>query len=274
MWLINHLYVQSKTSSLLQIKGSSTTSSLVHISSDPVPHKTARISRSQFAYEFFKMNPGQKILWLHFNPAPYKGYKRFKDLFSVEVGPFTLLSNFSASLTADALGVDSFTKEFCINIQENQGFNIIFSPANSQSYAFINGIQIISVPPSLSYFHGGVLQVVGQQSLINVDNSTALEIFHRLNIKQDSVTSSAGDISDIFGMWETVNNRKANKMNNNITWKISVDVGLWYLVRIHFSEPGLETAGVMFKVLVKSMRNDACVLRFFLGQRLHNFFLT
>ncbi|KAG8378700.1 hypothetical protein BUALT_Bualt07G0012500 [Buddleja alternifolia] len=245
--------VQSKVSSLLQIKGSSTTSSLVHISSDPVPHKTARISRSQFAYEFFKMNPGQKILWLHFNPAPYKGYKRFKDLFSVEVGPFTLLSNFSASLTADALGVDSFTKEFCINIQENQGFNIIFSPANSQSYAFINGIQIISVPPSLSYFHGGVLQVVGQESLVNVDNSTALEIFHRLNIKQDSVTSSAGDISDIFGMWETVNNRKANKMNNNITWKIYVDVGFWYLVRIHFSEPGLETAGVMFKVYINEM---------------------
>ncbi|KAG8387235.1 hypothetical protein BUALT_Bualt02G0000300 [Buddleja alternifolia] len=208
--------IHSKASSFLEIKGSSTTSTTVHISAYPVPYRTTRISRSQFSYEFFKLNSGEKILRLHFNPAPYKGFKRFKDLFTVEAGPFILLSNFSASLTADALGC----------------------------------------PPGLYYFHGGdvngVFQVVGQESLVLVDNNTALEIVHRLNIKHDSASSSADDTSDIFGMWETVNNRKAN----NITWRVSVDVGFRYLVRLHFSKLGFkmaETASLMFKIYINEM---------------------
>ncbi|KAG8374333.1 hypothetical protein BUALT_Bualt11G0120800 [Buddleja alternifolia] len=244
--------VQPKTSSSLQIKGSSTTSTLMHISADPVPYKTARISHSQFSYGFPKVNPGQKILRLYFNPAPYKGFKRSKDLFTVEAGPFTLLSNFSASLTADALGVDSFTKEFCINIQENQEFNIIFSPESSESYAFINGIEIISVPTRLSYFNGedhvnrGLLQVVGEKSLVHVDNTTALEIIHKQTVKKEDSDSLA---SGMFGMWET-------RTSNNITWRVSVDVGFRYLVRLHFSKLGFkmaETAGLMFKVYINEM---------------------
>ncbi|KAL0341624.1 UNVERIFIED_CONTAM: Receptor-like protein kinase FERONIA [Sesamum calycinum] len=194
--------VQPKFSSSVQMEGSSTTSSVTHkliSADDPVPHKTARLSRSRFSYAF-QVNPGQKILRLHFNPAQYKGFKSFKDLFSVEVGPFTLLSNFSASLFANALGVNSFVKEFGINIEENQQYlNIIFSPENSQSldtYAFINGIEIMSVPASLSYYYSGDIgvQVVGK-SPFYVDSSTALEIIHRLNIKQDSVSSTANNIA-------------------------------------------------------------------------------
>ncbi|KAG8378695.1 hypothetical protein BUALT_Bualt07G0012000 [Buddleja alternifolia] len=213
------------------------------------------ISIALLFFSFLKIfaDTSEKILRLHFNPAPYKGFKRFKDLFTVEAGPFTLLSNFSASLTADALGVDSFTKEFCINIQKNQDLNIIFSPENSQSYAFINGIEIIPVPTSLSYFNGGdvnggVLLVVGEKSLVHVHNSNALEIIHQQNVKQDSDSSTSG----MFGMWEMVNNRKAK----NITWRVSVDVGFRYLIRLHFSKLGFkmtENAGLMFKVYINEM---------------------
>ncbi|KAI3454340.1 hypothetical protein Pfo_011003 [Paulownia fortunei] len=252
--------LQPKFSSLLQMKGSSTASGVIHkliSADDPVPYQTARLSRSQFSYTF-QVNPGQKIIRLHFNPTPYKGFKRFKDLFAVEAGPFSLLSNFSASLTADALGVNSFVKEFYINIEENQQFNIVFSPASSQSldtYAFINGIEIISVPVGISYFHKGDIgvQVVGK-SPVYVDNSTALEIIGRLNVKQYSVPS-AGDIGDTFGMWETVPKMKASKINN-ITWKISVDVGFRYLVKLHFSELGFKMAeidGVIFEVHINEM---------------------
>ncbi|KAK4477566.1 hypothetical protein RD792_016798 [Penstemon davidsonii] len=104
---------QLKSASWLSIKGSSKISTLIHklISDDPVPHKTARVSSSRFSYDFH-LSPGQKILRLHFNPSPYKGFKKFKDLFTVEAGPFILLSNFSASLTARGLGVRTITKEF------------------------------------------------------------------------------------------------------------------------------------------------------------------
>ncbi|KAG8384593.1 hypothetical protein BUALT_Bualt04G0134000 [Buddleja alternifolia] len=130
--------------------------------------------------------PCQKILRLHFNPVTYWGFNRFRDLFTVEAGPFTLLSNFSASLTADALGVHSFAREFCLNIEENQQLTIIFSPESSNTYAFINGIEIISVPSTLSYFHGR-----------DTDYSNALEIIHGQNFKQSTVLPS-GDFDDLY----------------------------------------------------------------------------
>ncbi|KAL1538819.1 non-specific serine/threonine protein kinase [Salvia divinorum] len=134
-------------SSLLQLKGLSMTSTVIHefTSADPVPHETALLSRSQFSY-LFQVSPSQKIIRLHFNPASYRGFEGQVDLFTVEAGPFTLLSNFSASLTAEALGVDTFVKEFWLNIQENQQLIISFTPRSSQTldtYAFINGIEIL-----------------------------------------------------------------------------------------------------------------------------------
>ncbi|KAL3624067.1 hypothetical protein CASFOL_032883 [Castilleja foliolosa] len=229
--------VQLKLSSLLQIQGSSTTSAAAHklISGDPIPHKTARVSRSQFSYAF-RLKLGQKIIRLHFNPSLYRGYKSSRDLFTVEAGSFTLLSNFRASITAGALGVKSFSKEFCLNLQENQQLNITFSPEIGQlvdTYAFINGIEIISVPASLSYFQGGDVgvQVVGHKSLVYVDRH---------------------NFDGMFPKWAL---QKAYKRKNE-TWKIGVDVGFRYLIRLHFSELGIkisQNGELVFQVLINGM---------------------
>ncbi|KAL1542006.1 non-specific serine/threonine protein kinase [Salvia divinorum] len=265
--------LQPRLSSFLQIKGSSTSSTAVHKPSasadDHVPpYSTARVSRYQFSYGF-RVNPGQKILRLHFNPSLYKGYKRCKDLFSVDAGPFTLLSNFSASLTARALGVSSFVKEYCINTPDNHFFKIVFSPASSQlfdTFAFINGIEIIALPAGLSYFHGPDqvgLPVVGK-SPVYVDNSTALEIIRRLKLKHDSASPS-GDGGYTIGMWEAVPKQKQKKQSEikNITWATSVDVGFRYLVRLYFSELllKLEESGtaVVFKVRINEMLVDTSI---------------
>ncbi|KAH6791928.1 hypothetical protein C2S52_002405 [Perilla frutescens var. hirtella] len=250
-----HGDIQPKCPSLLQLKGLSTVSTAIHksTSADPVPYRTARISRSQFSYTF-QVNAGQKIIRLHFKPTLYKGFKGLHDLFAVESGPFILLSNFSASLTADALGVNSFVKDFCLYIHEKKQLNIFFTPESCQSidtYAFVNGIEIISVPHSLTYFHGGDigLQVLGQKS--DILNSTALEIVHRLIIKHGSVPF-AEDFDDIFPKWAT---QKSEKMKSN-TWKIAVEVGFRYLIRIHFSGLGLKISGtgnVLFEVLINQM---------------------
>ncbi|KAH6791932.1 hypothetical protein C2S52_002409 [Perilla frutescens var. hirtella] len=244
--------VRPKISPWLQLGGLSAASTAIHklSSADPVPHKTARISRSQFSYAF-QLNPGQKIIRLHFNPTPYRGYKGFIDLFTVEAGPFTLLSNFSASLSTDAFGVNTFVKEFCLNIQENQQLAVTFSSESSQlqnAYAFINGIEIISVPSSLSYFNGGDigLRVVGQNSMVYVDDSTALEIVHRLNIKEDLV-SPTGDFDGVFPKWAV---QKADKIKNN-TWEMPVEVGFRYLIRLHFKNAG--ASGENFKILINKM---------------------
>ncbi|XP_073065203.1 putative receptor-like protein kinase At5g39000 isoform X1 [Primulina eburnea] len=251
-----------KISASVQIKGSSTSSSVAGgsiLSADQAQYKAARISRSQFSYTFH-LHPGPKFVRLHFNPVLYRGFKGFKDLFTVEAGPFILLSNFSASLTADALGGKgkSFAKEFCINIEENQRLDIIFYPDQSiqpqdGTYAFINGIEIISIPMHLSYFRGGV-QMVGLKSLSHVynHNHTALEIIHRQIVKPSD------DFSNMFMMRTAIPERKIDKLNN-ITWKIAVDVGFRYLVRIHYCELGLKKAKeaqVIFKIAINEIRVD------------------
>ncbi|KAH6791927.1 hypothetical protein C2S52_002404 [Perilla frutescens var. hirtella] len=258
-----------EVSSAIRIKGSSSSSTVTHssISDDQVPHKTARISPSQFSYAF-RVNPGEKILRLHFNPSPYKGFKRFNDLFDVEAGPFTLLSNFSASLTAAALGVNTFAKEFCISVEENQTLSLTFSAVSSQSgystYAFINGIEIIPVPLHLSYFKGGDhgAQLVGQKSLVYIDNSTALELTHQVKMKWDSVSMS-DEFDGILGMWGTFPKPKENEINS-LTWKTPVDVGFRYLVRIHFCDLQVhpaETRGVSLKVLINDMIVDSSIFQ-------------
>ncbi|KAL7256523.1 hypothetical protein ACSBR1_010454 [Camellia fascicularis] len=68
---------------------------------NPVPYGSARISRSQFTYRF-QVSAGPKFIRLHFYPTSYPGFKRSKAFFIVKAGPYTLLSNFSASLTANA----------------------------------------------------------------------------------------------------------------------------------------------------------------------------
>ncbi|XP_073151286.1 uncharacterized protein [Henckelia pumila] len=235
-------------SSSLQIKGSSTVARN-SISADTIPYTTARISHSAFSY-IFLVKPGQIFIRLHFNPVPYKGFQRYKDLFTVEAASFTLLHNFSASLTADALGMKSFAKEFCINIQENQILHMVFSSQSRHTYAFLNGIEINSVPSHHSYLHGG-----------GIDKTTALEMVHRLKVKQDSFWST-DDSNSMFGMWEMSPKVNADGVNN-VTWKVSVSVGFRYLVRLHLSEMGLkmaETGDLTFKIFSAEFTADADVV--------------
>ncbi|KAI7979905.1 Receptor-like protein kinase FERONIA [Camellia lanceoleosa] len=141
----------------------STSSKSNHRASDtvsPVPYMTARISSSQFSYTL-QLSPGQKFIRLHFYPTSYSGFGRSKAFFTVKAGPYTLLSNFSASLAADALGLKSFAREFCVNVEENRALTITFSPSPA-SYAFINGIEIVSMPAGLYYTDSGIY-VVGQK---------------------------------------------------------------------------------------------------------------
>ncbi|KAJ0714616.1 putative non-specific serine/threonine protein kinase [Helianthus annuus] len=95
--------------------GGSISSRAVHtsLSGDPVPYLTARASRSPFYYTF-NLHPGPKFIRLHFNPASYIGFETSTDFFTVQAGPYKLLHNFSASITAHAQGVISFSKEFCV----------------------------------------------------------------------------------------------------------------------------------------------------------------
>ncbi|KAG6386607.1 hypothetical protein SASPL_151775 [Salvia splendens] len=207
-------------------KGSSSVKRELITAADPVPYSSARISRSQFSYSFH-LTPGQKFLRLHFNPMPY--FQSSDDLFTVEAGAFTLLANFSASITARALSLSVFSKEFCIIVHDNQPLSLVFSPETEYNYAFINGIEIISVPPTVAYCHGGDsgVNVLGQKSVIYVDNTTALERVYHQNLNW-----GWGDVGGMFGVWAS----DVGKKGGNFRWRVRVDVGFRYLIRLHLCE--------------------------------------
>lgn len=149
----------------------------------------ARVSRKQFT-DSFGVCSGLKFIRLYFYPSTYPGFKRSNGFFTVKAGPYTLRCNFSASFTADVLGVNYFIKEFSLNVEENQPLIIKFSPS-TEEYAFVNGIEIISLPPGLYYTPEGELgtNVVRKNYRLSVGKSVALEMVHRLNVGGSSITS-------------------------------------------------------------------------------------
>ncbi|KAL2243846.1 receptor-like protein kinase FERONIA [Sesamum indicum] len=243
------------------LRGSSVSSTVDMADADPVPYRYARISRFQFSYVFQEVSPGQKHIRLHFNPVSYRGFGMYRDLFIVQAGRLTLLGNFSASLTADALGLKYFVKEFWITVEENQTLRLKFSPARSllhDTYAFVNGIEVIDMPTSLYYTHDNCLgaQFIGHNFHVLLDSSTVLEMVHQLNIQEESISQANSS-----GMLHSRITRKTNKINF-FAWNVPVDVGFRYLVRLHLSEPQnyMEISGIMeFSVLINGKIADTKV---------------
>ncbi|KAK7295506.1 hypothetical protein RJT34_18415 [Clitoria ternatea] len=133
-------------------------SSIFTTVSNQIPYETARLSHYEFTYSF-PITTGTKLLRLHFHSASYLNVNLSESLFSVKAGPYTLLNNFNASLVADEHGdpkKSNFHKEFYINVDDHvQRLNVTFTPnftSHKNSYAFINGIELLSsFKPDLNF---------------------------------------------------------------------------------------------------------------------------
>ncbi|KAL5080338.1 hypothetical protein RYX36_008759 [Vicia faba] len=118
-----------------------------------IPYATARLSHSIFNYSL-PVTQGPKFLRLFFYPSTYSnGFNRYDASFTVVSNGFTLLKDFNASLNADVGGVDIIFKEYVINVGDDQRLDLSFIPSsgNSNNYAFINGIEVLSMPDDLYY---------------------------------------------------------------------------------------------------------------------------
>ncbi|XP_041002590.1 receptor-like protein kinase FERONIA [Juglans microcarpa x Juglans regia] len=237
-----------------------------------IPYMTARIFHSVSTYSF-SLSPGPKFLRLYFYPATYPGHDKTNSYFSVMANGFTLLNNFSAFLTVSALGCAKLVNEYIVNVQTNQRLNITFIPLPN-SYAFINGIEVVSMPDYL-YTDRREEAVTFIDCNAILDNSTALETVYRLNVGGKEVSGKEDTgmfrewkqddkyVFDVAGM-TVVNNsfkieytedtpastapeivyttfRKMDRnadfnLKHNLTWVFPVDVGFLYLVRLHFCE--------------------------------------
>ncbi|KAI6670400.1 hypothetical protein NL676_005285 [Syzygium grande] len=173
-------------------------------SNSTVPYSAARLSRSEFAYTFHVTTAGPKFVRLHFFPSDYLNFRRTDSLFSVKAAGFTLLLNFSASLLADYTRYPSFSKEFCLTVGDDRILNITFTPtpADSDAYAFVDGIEVVSMPERL-YYNTTIdskegIKFAGQATPYSFGTTDALEMVKRLNVGGNSI-----DSADDTGMYRT-----------------------------------------------------------------------
>ncbi|KAL0311709.1 UNVERIFIED_CONTAM: Receptor-like protein kinase FERONIA [Sesamum calycinum] len=166
----------------------------------PVPYETARVFRSSFTYAFPVLT-GPKFLRLYFYPDIYSGFNTSQSFLSVTANGFTLLSNFSAFLNSPSPSRPSFMKEFVLNVQEIQRLDVTFSPSPN-SFAFVNGIEIVSLPDKL-YFRGNDVPIKFVDQLFYLKDDTALENLYRLNVGGGDVAiqDDSGPTRGMFRAW-------------------------------------------------------------------------
>ncbi|OMO94358.1 hypothetical protein CCACVL1_06042 [Corchorus capsularis] len=235
---------------------------------DKFPFSTARLSHSEFTYSI-PLADGPKFVRFYFFPTSYQGFNdaSTKAFFSVKAGHYTLLGNFSALLHAQ--GQPTLIKEFCLNVDETERLNLTFTPSPDifDSYAFINGIEIVSMP--LDLYYNSPANGTGGNFL---GNDTALEKLYRVNVGGRQI--SEGEDTGMYRYWEndvdyltvgessflpvstnidlnfskipsysaprevytTARSMGPNGSNYYLTWEFSVDLGFKYFVRLHFCE--------------------------------------
>ncbi|KAK1312630.1 Receptor-like protein kinase FERONIA [Acorus calamus] len=172
----------------------------------PVPYMTARIFQTQFTYSI-SVSPGRKFIRLYFYPSNYinLNFVNSDSFFSVSVGPFTLLSNFSALLATQAKGYNRpfVVREFSVNVMSN-ALNLTFVPAPTKNaFAFVNGIEIVSMPDIFDSSSNALNQptLVGALTPFPVNQSAALQTVARLNVGGNTV-NPPDDTGPLYRTWE------------------------------------------------------------------------
>ncbi|KAL1557017.1 receptor-like protein kinase FERONIA [Salvia divinorum] len=166
-----------------------------------VPYKTARVFHSPFTYTF-PLTGGQKFLRLYFYPNVYSDVDTRQSLFSVNANSFTLFTNFSAFHYSRHIAQPSFMMEFIVYIGATQRLDLTFT-FNPKSSAFVNGIEIVSIPVKL-YLPEEEVQINYVGNLFNLNSNTALENLYRLNVGGANVEiqDDSGPTRGMFRSWK------------------------------------------------------------------------
>ncbi|KAL5764240.1 hypothetical protein ACOSP7_016596 [Xanthoceras sorbifolium] len=259
----------------------STTSKPVTSSNESVLYQTARIFTGSSKYTFTIRQRGRLWIRLYFYPFVYEKYDMSNAKFSVSSANHGLLSDFG--------GVNSsVVKEFSVNVTSGT-LDVTFSPSGD-SFAFVNALEVISVPNELITDDAASVSPPGRfQGLL----WQALETVHRVNMGGPTVTfendtlwrtwvpdqsflveknlaKSVSNIpavnypeggatpliapSSVYGTATKMNSEKDPNSNFNVTWEFKVDPGYQYLVRFHFCDiVSRKLNELYFNVFIDSM---------------------
>ncbi|KAK6146233.1 hypothetical protein DH2020_020102 [Rehmannia glutinosa] len=248
-----------------------------------VPYMLARIFQSEATYKFPVSPKYRHWIRLHFYPSSYNNFDPLNSFFSVTANGFTLLNNFSASITAEALTQAYIIREFTMIKIESGFLDLTFTPSNSynDSFAFINGIEIISMPEifqsvSMVGFSDQNMEAefytmqtmfrlnVGGQYIPATDDSDLSRIWYddspyiygaglgvtteadkNVTIAYPSKDSKYIAPLDVYRTARSMGPNATVNRNYNLTWIFDIDVNFTYLVRLHFCDYRLDKVNQM-----------------------------
>lgn len=197
---------------------------------------------------------------LHFFSFDEGDYNLSAAVFSVRALGFSLLNDFSAAAGS------SIVKEYLVDVKSDR-LVICFVPSKGSHLAFVNAIEVVSMPDSL------VPEIVHMDGRLNYDRflaNQALEIVHRINMGGPKITPLNDSLcrtwitdddylktlssaeSKYFGgpityhttlsneiapsrVYRSARVLKANE-GSNITWVFPAELGYKYFVRFHFCD--------------------------------------
>ncbi|KAL2486576.1 Receptor-like protein kinase HERK 1 [Abeliophyllum distichum] len=225
-------------------------------------YRTARIYTGPSKYTFSISQNGRHWIRLYFYPFVYQNYDMRSASFSVFAQKTALVSDFTPK--------NETVKEFSVNVMSGD-LVIAFSPS-SNSFAYINALEVVSVPDSLivddaslfnpsGAFNGLVNQALETVARVNMggpfvslendtlgrtwvsDRSFLLQPNLATNESKISAVKypQGGPTSDIapptvYGTCTKMNSGSDPNSNFNVTWVFNVDPGFQYLIRLHFCD--------------------------------------
>lgn len=246
---------------------------------------TARVFSDISTYSFFISQPGRHWIRLYFSPIPESQYNLTTATFSVSTDNMVLLHDFSFIASPPT----PILREYLVAVQ-GDNLKIVFTPKKN-SVAFVNAIEVVSVPPSLI---PNTTTRMGPQDQFDISNN-ALQVIYRLNMGGALVTSFNDTLGRIWlpdapflkieaaaeAAWVPPRTIKypddktitpliapaniystAQKMASanitdarfNITWEMAADPGFRYLIRLHFSDIISKTLNSLyFNVYINGM---------------------
>lgn len=240
-----------------------TTANSINSSSNLPVYQTARIFAGKSKYTLPISQTGRHFIRLYFFPFDHGTYHLSTASFSVSAQQFMLLSDYTP-------GSSPLMKEYSVNVT-SKTLVITFIPSVN-SFAFLNAMEVVSVPDSLivddanlvnptESYSGLVTQALETVVRVNMggpfisyNNDTLWRTWvtdgvFLLNNASAVVVNNAGGVRyapghatrysapvNVYGTAKEMNSINDPTSNFNVTWEFKVERGFQYLVRFHLCD--------------------------------------
>ncbi|CAI9768192.1 unnamed protein product [Fraxinus pennsylvanica] len=146
-----------------------------------VLYTTARVFTSASSYVFHIKKTGTHFVRLHFSPFSSQNYDLKNANFGVSANGFTLLGDFVTKFT--------IIKEFILMVDKLE-LEILFMPVNDSSFAFVNGIEVLSASKDF-LIDAGEIALISPSGTREFKQNISLQILetvHRINVGGSKIT--------------------------------------------------------------------------------------